>query len=70
MMTSINITPEMLKMKEDLGMTWTGMLKLSLKGRENAFKINELEDENKELRERLERTAALLQKYVDLSKQN
>jgi len=68
MMTSINITPDMLKMKEELGMTWSGMLKIAVKSRDSSFKINELEAENKDLRERLERTANLLQKYVDLSR--
>jgi hypothetical protein len=70
MQTSINITPEMIKMKNDLGMTWIGMLKLALKSRDNSFKTNELEAENKELKERLQRTVELLQHYIELSKVN
>jgi hypothetical protein len=69
MLTTIDIPESLRNQKIQNGMTWLGVIKLGLTSGSDKFKLNELEEENKELTERLRRMKELLDKYVKLSQQ-
>jgi len=69
-LTTIDIPEEFRNKKINLGLTWLGVIKSGMNSQQNVFKINELQDENQELKDRIIRLQALLDKYVKLSKEN
>jgi hypothetical protein len=69
MLTTIDIPEALRNQKINMGMTWLGIIRLGLNNSSNTFKVNELETENNDLKERITKLSALLEKYVKLSKE-
>lgn len=69
MLTTIDIPEALRNQKINLGMTWLGVIKQGLSSGSERKRINELEEECKDYKQRIGRLQDLLEKYVKLSKE-